>query len=158
MKLLVIFPLALALSGCHISAHRHSTGHFTTTQFSANAGKVIPPTNLMFTYRVDGSNAIFDSDKVTLIFPDLPAGQRKAFKGGPFPVQIAGDGITETKVTSRRNLSTSSLTARFENGVTTFNFCGSEVTLRDGASIATTAAQAVDLSCEKKEVFVVSAK
>ena len=110
----------------------------------------------MFTYRVEGDKAIFDSDKVSLVFPDLPARQRRIFalKNGFINVQIAGEGNSECTVSHRRNFTVATLRSRYSNGTNYFNFCGREVMLVDNARQAITRGQVFDLANQKTEVAI----
>jgi hypothetical protein len=132
MKLFILVLLAFTVTGCRIqsSSYKHS-GHNLITHTGAPAHPPAHPDQLVFVYRVEGSNAIFDSDKLTLIFPGVPKRQRDAFafKSGFLAIQIAGHGVSESTVNSRRNFTTARFHSRYENGTNTITFCGRQVLL-----------------------------
>ena len=148
--------MALCLTGCFRFSSHVQSGHHTTRNVT-QAVHPSPRTNqLYFTYRVEGENAILDSDKVTLVFTDIPASERRvfSFNGGAFPVQIGGEGISEGTVSCRRNFASAKFRARYQDGTTTIQFCDREVKLKDQARIVLVSDQTFDLSNGQKEVPV----
>lgn len=156
MKALLPILLACTLTGCTISLNNSSEA--STVHTSSLSGALATEGQLAFVYRVEGDNAILDSDKVTLIFPGLSERQRQIFflNAGFIPLQIAGDGTAETTVSCRRNRAIAILNSRYQNGINTITFCGREVILFDHARRAITAGQTFDLSKGKTEIVAAS--
>lgn len=155
MKALAYFALALILTGCARFSYLESGQHLTESR-AMPSNPPPPEDHLRFTYRVEGRNALLDSDKVTFLFPDLSASERGTFffMDGSFPVQIGGEGIFEGSVSVRRNFTTSSFSSHYENGTATIDFCGRKVLLADRARIAMIDERIVDLSSGKLMVRV----
>src|SRR5688500_17768117 len=90
MKLFLVVALSLILTGCFgYSSHRDST----VRTASAKTHSISPPKEvdqMFFTYRVEGKDAVLESNQVRLVFPGLSTRKRKAFslKGDWIPVQI----------------------------------------------------------------------
>ena len=157
MKALLLILLACTFTGCIIRSGNHSS-EFSTAHSSSLTGPSTTDDQLKFVYRLEGNNAILDSDKVTLIFPGLSERQRHMFflNAGFIPLQIAGEGTAETTVSCRRGPITAILHSRYQNGINTITFCGREVILSDHARRATVAARTFDLSNGKTEINVAS--
>src|SRR5687767_12208612 len=88
---------------------------------------------LVFRQRAEGKDAIFESDKLTLIFPNLSRTERNSFDGEDLAIQIAGEGTSETTRTCNRNGRITTFQARYKDGVSTLTFCRREVKLAESA-------------------------
>src|SRR5687768_6211863 len=142
MRNLMLALLALSLAGCVRYSHHHGGSHTSFTS-QGGAGHLAENDQLEFTYRVEGANGIFDSDKVTLIFPDLRAGERNSFflKDDRIAVQIAGEGRSTQTITHKHNKRQSAFTASYESGTNTITFCGRQVRLANRAQLILTEKQ-----------------
>lgn len=156
MKALVCFALALFLTGCARFSYVESGQHLTNSG-TVPSKPIRDEDRLQFTYRVEGRNAVLDSEKVTFLFPDLSANERGTFffMDGSFPVQIGGEGIFDGTVSVRRNFGGSSFSSHYEKGVTTIDFCGRRVVLADHARTVLIDDKSIDLTNGKLMVRVV---
>jgi len=111
---------------------------------------------LVFRQRAEGKTAIFESDKLTLIFPSLSRRERNSFDGEDLAIQIAGEGTSETTRTCNRNGRVTTFHARYKVGVSTVTFCGREVKLVEAARKVILAAKTIDLASENTTVAVVA--
>jgi hypothetical protein len=111
---------------------------------------------LVFRQRADGTSAVFASEKVTLIFPDLKRSERNSFDGEELAIQIGGEGRSETTRSCNRNGRVTTFRAVYGNGITTITFCGREVKLMDEAQTVMVGEKAIDLTTETSPVTVVA--
>ena len=111
---------------------------------------------LVFRQRADGNSAVFESDKLTLIFPNLNRRERNSFDGEDLAIQIAGEGSSETTRTCNRNGRVTTFRARYKDGVSTVSFCGREVKLVETARKVILADKTIDLATESATVDVVA--
>lgn len=120
------------------TATRHET-NASHTHFANQTQSIGAP--LKLTYQVEGSNAIFDSDKVTLVFVDVPPDKSKLFffQHGIHTIQVEGSGQSKTKVDCQRNKETATFASNYKNGTNILRFCEREVKLTQaGTSVVPT--------------------
>jgi hypothetical protein len=145
-RLLLIFVAIIpAVTGC--ISHHFVSGQNSTTSTQANfdrshnQGAGAPqwqgPDRLTLTYRIDRNSAVLDSDRLTLIFPNLSAGELSSFsfQGGELHIQVGGDGVSESTVSGRRNRDTATFHSHYENGTNTIQFFGRTVKLANQAHV-----------------------
>jgi hypothetical protein len=148
-----LLALALLLTGC-IRAERNF-GASKTTQKTQHPGQWNDHW-LVFRQRSEGNSAIFESDKLTLIFPHLNRRERNSFDGEDIAIQIAGEGTSETTRTCNRNGRVTTFHARYKDGVSTVTFCGREVKLVEEARKIVLGDKIIDLATENATVAVVA--
>jgi hypothetical protein len=150
-----LLALALLLSGC-VRVERNFGS-------SKTIHKQYPPGVwnehwLVFRQRPSGNSAIFESDKLTLVFPDLSRRERNSFDGEDIAIQIAGEGNSETTRTCNRNGRITTFQARYRDGVSTITFCGREVKLAESGHKVILTNQTIDLATEGSTVTVAALK
>ena len=146
--------LTFLLTGC-VRVDRNFGSSKTTQKTQYPSG----PWNehwLVFRPRAEGKNAIFESDKLTLIFPNLNRRERNSFDGEDLAIQIAGEWTSETTRTYNRNGRVTTFHARYKDGVSTVTFCGREVKLVEAARKVILADKTIDLATESATVDVVA--
>ena len=146
-----LLTLALLLSGC-VRVERNFGS--SKTSYKQHPPGVWNEHWLVFRQRAEGKNAIFESDKVTLIFPDLRRRERNSFDGEDIAIQIAGEGSSETTRTCNRNGRITTFNARYKDGVSTITFCGREVKLAESGHKVILTNQTIDLATEGSTVTV----
>lgn len=152
VALMAVF--ALALCGC-VRVKRNFAS--TKTSHSVTPGlQRVDSRMLVFRQRAEGKHAIFESDKVTLVFSNLKRRERNSFDGEDLAIQIAGDGRSETMRTCNRNGRVTTFRAVYANGVSTITFCGREVKLMDEARKVTVGGTTIDLSGGERVVTVLA--
>lgn len=136
---------ALFLTGCvAVSRHSHSTANSTT---HARIGPAFSDSeSVILRYRVEKGAAILDSDRVTLVFPNLPDPELNAFnfQGGALAIQISGDGFSEATVNCQRNEFACKFNARYQNGTNQIEFFGRRVQLVNAATTIIVGDKSID--------------
>jgi len=142
--LLPILAISLAATGCvGVSQHSLSGQNSTTSSFehSHHQGPGAPQwqgaDKLTLTYSTGEHTAVLDSDRVTLIFPNLSAGEVSSFsfQGGELHIRVGGDGTSESTVIWCRNNDTATFHSRYENGINTIQFFGRTIKLSNQARL-----------------------
>ena len=154
------FCLLLALAGLLLNGcvwHKRTTNEERTfRQNSAGAHQLASETELVFTCRSEGNDVILESEKLTLIFPDVRRHDRRAFDGEEFWIQIGGDGSSEIMRSYRRNWRNAKFHARYKDGVNTIHFCGREVRLENAARKVIVGEKTFELTPDEKMVQVLA--
>lgn len=158
MKTLLLIVLAFSLSGCTVRTHSHRQSSAQSSSRSVAQHIRLPSSDeqLVFAYRVEGQHAVLDSEQLRLVFCDTSKGERNAFNADSITIQIAGEGVSETEVSCRRNLTLARFHSRYERGTNTINFCGHRVLLSNHAQSVTTKRGTLDLSGGKQDVLITS--
>lgn len=159
MKRLMPALFLMALTGCVYRTQSHFS-HNQTRHSTVGSHQWAQDERLELSYRVDGSDAILDSDRVMIVFQNLSDGERNAFsfQQGKVWIQIAGEGVSTVSVNCQSNRDKSNFLSRYENGTNTIQFCGREVRLANQGRLITTRNQIVDASVGKRQITVISAE
>ena len=153
----VLFAAALAISSGCVRSGKHFQSSATKHSFTPVLQQ-IDPRMLVFRQRADGKSAVFESDKVTLIFPELKRSERNSFDGEELAIQIAGGGRSETVRSCRRNWRSTTFRAVYQHGVSTITFCGREVKLSDEARKVIAGDRVIELTPNSDRTVLVSAR
>jgi len=145
---------AIASSGC-VRVER-SFGSTKTSHTVTPALQQIDTRMLVFRQRPEGNSAVFESDKVTLVFPDLKRSERNSFDREELAIQISGSGRSETMRSCNRNGRLTTFRAVYEDGVSTITFCGREVKLTNGAQTVLVGDRTIELTGETPMVMVIA--
>jgi hypothetical protein len=127
-----LFAVMLLVSGGCVRKEKHFQSSRTHQTFMP-ALQQVDPRMLVFRQRAEGDSAVFESDRITLVFANLKRRERNSFDGEDLPIQIAGGGRSEVVRSCNRNGRTTIFRAVYKDGVSTITFCGREVKLADEA-------------------------
>lgn len=96
--------------------------------------------------------------RVAELYHGAEGGERILLRcaSGSEPIQISGSGTREATVSCRRNLASSKLHTRYENGTNTIRFCGREVKLANEGRLTIVGDEVVELGEGKNEVIVIA--
>jgi len=144
----------VGFTGC--VSHQRSSASTRTSHSVEGARESVDRHMLVFRQRADGTSAVFESEKMTLIFPDLKRSERNSFDGEELAIQVGGEGRSETTRSCNRNGRVTTFRAVYENGISTVTFCGREVKLMDEARTVMVGGKAIDLKTATTPVTVVA--
>ncbi len=155
MKNMGVAFLLLALPGCASHSRSHS-GHQHTTYSTSGPRPWADEDTLQLAYRVEGNDAVMDSNRLTIIFPNLPSAARDSFsfQQGKVSIQIGGESTSSVTVECRRNNDLSSFQSQYANGANTVTFCGRQVRILDHGRSILTAKERFDSSAGKPSIRV----
>ena len=151
---LAVLSLALVLTGC-VRVERKFVSRKTTHSVT-NTSNRHHQHWLVFKPHGDGKDAVFVSEKLTLIFPNLSRRERNSFDGEDIAIQVAGEGCSEVTRTCNRNGRITTFNGRYKDGVSTITFGGREVKLADSARKVILGDKTINLANESPTVTVIA--
>ncbi|MGV3773117.1 MAG: hypothetical protein ACO1QB_09470 [Verrucomicrobiales bacterium] len=96
-----------------------------------NGASVTPQNRMELVYKVEGEQALFESERMILVFVDLPKDPRECFylQGGKVNLQVSGEGSSTVHVECSNNKTVATFNASYHDGVNKITFCDSEALL-----------------------------
>ena len=107
-----LLSLTFILSGC-VRVERNFAFRKTTHSVT-NPSNPHHQNWLVFKPQAEGKDALFVSDKVTLVFPNLSRRERNSFDGDDIAIQVAGEGSSEVTRTCNRSGRITTFNARYK--------------------------------------------